>query len=151
METVTQLAIEHLKPDAKPDEINDDWLVDLFEKVKKVSDADMQKLWAKVLAGEANSTGSFSKVTLHTLSILDADDAKSFAALAGFTVIMCQSSIPAIFDYPAKIYKDNGIGSGLMCRLRESMGLVRLSNIRSFDFSECMGIARYCTMIGAIR
>jgi hypothetical protein len=135
MEAVTQLAIEHLKPDAKPEQINDDWLVDLFEKVKKVSDADMQKLWAKVLAGEANSSGSFSKATLHTLSVLQAEDAKSFAALARFTVVLGQTAVmPAVFSHSERLYIDNGVNYGLMLHL-ESMGLVRLVTLGEFNFT----------------
>ena len=59
MESITKLALEDLKPDAKPENIEDDWIANYFEKCRNVSNEEMQSLWAKVLAGEANRSRSF--------------------------------------------------------------------------------------------
>src|ERR1700674_3498245 len=54
IESITAKAIPHLAPDSKPEEVDDDWITHFFERCRLVSDAEMQSLWAKMLAGEAN-------------------------------------------------------------------------------------------------
>lgn len=53
-----------------------DWFVRFFEDAGKISDEDMQDLWAKVLAGEIKQPGSFSLRTLDTLKNLSKDEAE---------------------------------------------------------------------------
>ena len=44
----------------------------------------MQILWARVLAGEANAPGTYSKRTVNLLSDFDKSDAELFTKLCGF-------------------------------------------------------------------
>ena len=39
--------------------IEDDWIIKFFDKNRLVTDEDVQDLWASILAGEANSAGSY--------------------------------------------------------------------------------------------
>jgi hypothetical protein len=55
IEHVTQKALLQLKEDSSPQNVEDDWITNFFDKCRIVSDDDMQKLWSRVLAGEANS------------------------------------------------------------------------------------------------
>ena len=64
IEEITAKAAERLTSSAQPDLIEDDFLTDLFSKAENTSDAEMQSLWASILAGEANKRGSFSRRTL---------------------------------------------------------------------------------------
>ncbi|MEQ9490898.1 MAG: DUF2806 domain-containing protein [Alphaproteobacteria bacterium] len=57
IEKVTELAIRELEDDADPSKVDNDWIASFFEKARLVSDEDMQVLWSKLLAGEANSLG----------------------------------------------------------------------------------------------
>ena len=61
-------AISQLNEDANPNSIDDDWIIKFFDKCRLVSDDKMQDLWASILAGEANSTGSYSPKALTTLA-----------------------------------------------------------------------------------
>ena len=68
-------AIPELEGDAKPDEIDNDWMTRFFEASKLVSDKEMQSLWARLLAGEANKSGTFSKRTIDQVPNLEKSDA----------------------------------------------------------------------------
>ena len=51
MEDITVKAIPHLKEDANPDDMNDDWIANFLDKGRIISDSEMQGLWGRVLAG----------------------------------------------------------------------------------------------------
>lgn len=64
IESITAQATNKLNDDAKPEDIEDDWISHFFEKCRNISDRDMQGLWSNLLSGEANRPGSYSKRTL---------------------------------------------------------------------------------------
>ena len=55
MEAITAKAVPQLNKNANPDAMDDDWIVNFFDKSRKVSDSEMQTLWSRILAGEANA------------------------------------------------------------------------------------------------
>lgn len=61
-------AIPQLNEDADPHAVEDDWIIKFFDKCRLVTDDKVQDLWASILAGEANSAGSYSPKTLTTLA-----------------------------------------------------------------------------------
>jgi hypothetical protein len=88
-EQVGRLALEHLNATAQkesgdagqagPDaatEIDDDWLNAFSDQVSSKSDADIQSLWAKILANEIRKPRSFSLQSLRLLADLSAEDAR---------------------------------------------------------------------------
>lgn len=83
---ILKIASEHLNPSAKPENIDDDWLLHFFERSKNISSEDMQKIWGKILAGEANQNNSFSKKLLDILPIMSFDDAKKFMSIIPFCI-----------------------------------------------------------------
>ena len=64
-------AIPHLNEDADPNAIDDDWIIKFFDKCRLVTDDKMQNLWASMLSGEANRTGSYSSKALTTFADMD--------------------------------------------------------------------------------
>ena len=64
------------------DEVGDDWLHKFSQFAGAVSDEEMQKVWAKLLAGEFRKPGTFSFRTLRLVSELDDSIAKDFAEAA---------------------------------------------------------------------
>ena len=108
MESITSKAILQLEDDAKPEEIEDDWITNFFDKCRLVSDEEMQALWAKVLAGEANSPRKYSKRTVNFLGSLDKSDATLFANLCGFGWLI-GDIVPIVFDLGSSIYLRQGI------------------------------------------
>ena len=61
-----------------------DWTARFFDCVQDVSSEDMQKLWAKVLAGEVESPGRTSLRTLDTLRNMTKRDAEMFRDICQF-------------------------------------------------------------------
>jgi len=84
MEAITEKALPHLKSGSDPSKMEDDWVTNFFDKSRIVSDSDMQELWARVLAGEANAPGFYSKRTVNFLGDLDKRDAELFSTLCSF-------------------------------------------------------------------
>ena len=65
-------------PDQEPDH---DWTARFFNSIQDVSSEEMQKLWAKILAGEVERPGSTSTRTLSILRDLDQSTASLFKAV----------------------------------------------------------------------
>jgi len=81
MEGVAAKALPEIKIGAVAENVEDDWVTEFFQKCRTVSNQDAQSLWAKVLAGEFNAPGSFSKRTLNVLSMISHFEALTFQQL----------------------------------------------------------------------
>ena len=63
-----------------------DWTARFFDSVQDVSSEDMQKIWAKILAGEVESPGRTSLRTLDTLRNMTKKDAEMFRDICPFVI-----------------------------------------------------------------
>lgn len=124
MEDIIDEAEPHLNEEAKPDAMEAGWITNFFGKCRMISDAEMQSLWARVLAGEANTPGTYSKRTVNLLSDLDKSDAELFTKLCGFGW-QIGSFVPLVFNFRADIYNRHGIDFETLIHL-ENIGLVRV-------------------------
>ena len=129
MEDITVRALPQLDENAKPDSIENDWIVNFFDKCRIVSDNEMQELWSRILAGEANSPGTYSKRTVNFLSDLDKTDADLFTKLCGFVWVIGEM-IPLVFDERAQIYNRHGINFDSLNHL-DSIGLIQYGGVTS--------------------
>lgn len=84
IESITNKALSGLNKNARPQDIEDDWIANFFDKCKLISDEEMQRLWAKILVGEVNNPGSFSRRTVNYMSNVDKLDADLFTKLCSF-------------------------------------------------------------------
>lgn len=132
MEDITAKAVPHLKEDANPENMDDDWLTNLFNKCRIVSDSEMQSLWARVLATEANAPGSISKRTVNRVSDFDKSDAELFTKLCGFDW-MVGNVVPLIFDVEADIYNKHRINFDTLSHL-EVIGVIQFDGIAGFSW-----------------
>ena len=130
IEDITAKALPQLKEEANPNKVEDDWIANFFDKSRIISDDDMQNLWSRVLAGQANAPGTYSKRTVNFLSDMDKQDAELFSKLCGF-VWHVGFLVPLIFDTSAEIYIDQGITFAGLNHL-ESIGLIQFSNISDY-------------------
>jgi len=130
IENITRKAIPQLNESSKPQDIENDWIVNFFDKCRIISDQEMQSLWAKVLAGEANSPGTYSKRTVNFLGTIDKTDAEDFTSLCGFGWFI-GNIIPVIFDFHQPIYNNQGINFNTLTHL-DNIGLVTFNNIGTF-------------------
>jgi len=130
IEAITFKALPDVRPESKPENVEDDWIANFFDKCRLISDEQMQSLWARILAGEANSPGKFSKRTVNLVGSLDKSDANLFTTLCGF-VFEIGYPTALIFDLNNKIYNEAGIAFGVLDHL-ESAGLLHLSATNSY-------------------
>jgi hypothetical protein len=141
IEKITEKAIPQLENSAKPQDVEDDWVTNFFDKSRIISDDEMQSLWAKVLAGEANSPGTYSKRTVNFLGSLDKADAHLFTSLCGFSWLL-GNVVPLVFDVMDPIYNEKGINFNSLTHL-DDIGLVSFENISGF---KRMGFPKYITI-----
>ena len=137
IERISANAIGGLSAEARPQDLDNDWLSHFFDRCRLVSDRQMQELWGRLLAEQANTPGRFSKRTVDLLHTMDASDAKSFEQLCRFRWLIGKDEIvPLVVDIepdeqPSKIYKDAGVTFETLTHL-DSIGLVTFGNIASF-------------------
>jgi hypothetical protein len=130
MEAITLKALPDISPEARTEDVEDDWIANFFDKCRLISDEQMQSLWARILAGEANSPGKFSKRTVNIVASLDKSDAILFSRACSF-VFMFGSPVPLVFDVNLKIYNDAGINFSSLTHL-ESAGLVHFDGFGEY-------------------
>jgi len=134
IEQITGKALPHLRSDAKPEQISNDWIANVFEKCKTVSDEDMQAAWAKLLAGEANSPGTFSKTAIQVMSLLEKSDAELFTNLCSFGWNYGGRLVPMYLEIRDQIYATHGINFDSMNHL-SSLGLLVFSGAMSYHYA----------------
>lgn len=66
--------------------VNQDWLNRFFNIVEDVSDAEMQQLWARILAGEVKKTKSYSLRTLEVLRNMTKEEANLFVKAKAYVI-----------------------------------------------------------------
>jgi len=130
IENITAKSISRLNATAKPEKIENDWITNFFDKCRLVSDQQMQDIWSKILAGEANSPGRFSKRTVNFMESLDKQDAQLFTKLCAFNWIIGNIQ-PIIYDSNEEIYKKNGITFSTLKHL-DAIGLISFENLTGY-------------------
>lgn len=125
IEAIIGKAIPKLNPAAEPDNLDDDWIVNFFEKSRLFSDEQMQELWARILAGEANKPGSYSRRVVAAVSTLSKPDAESFNSLCSFGW-MIEQLTPLIYDIQSDIYQNHGVTFMVLLDF-EAIGLISMS------------------------
>ncbi len=137
VESTISGAIPHLNADARADQIEPDKLRFLLEKIKVVSQDEMQALWARILAGEANRPGAFSKRAIEFVSVMDRYDADSFTKLCSFCLGSRQETV--VTTYQAEnIYLQNGVTREIVSHLA-SIGLLGRAGILGFGVKGAAG------------
>jgi len=138
IEAITIKATRLLNEDAKPEDMADDWVRNTFDKSKLVSDEDMQEWWSRIVAGEANSPGSFSKRTVNLMGDLDKKDAGLFEKLCSFVWLSPTEPWLLVFDTLHEIYTTHGVLFSDLVHL-DSLGLIRFNDLTGFGFREIRG------------
>jgi hypothetical protein len=132
IEDITYQALPQLGEKSKPEEVEDDWITNFFDKCRLISDSEMQSIWSRVLAGEANSPGSYSKRTVDFLSSLDKTDASLFTNLCVFGWAIGNDFIPVIYDVMDEIYNKRGIRFNSLKHL-DSIGLIQFDSLAGYS------------------
>jgi Protein of unknown function (DUF2806) len=130
IESITGQSLPQLSEKAKPEDIEEDWLTNFFDKCRLTSDEEMQSIWSNILAGEANHPGSFSRRTVNFMGTLDKQDALLFTKLCGFNWIIGGIQ-PLIYDSKTEIYTRHGINFETLEHL-DAIGLISFNNVTGY-------------------
>ena len=128
MESIAAKALDHIGPNAQAENMEDDWIRNFFDKCRNISDEQMQILWTRILAGEANSPGSFSRKAVNVLADFDKDSAEMFVKLLKFAWMINGQRTPLVFDVSNDLYRSNGLTLEVLVHL-ESLGLMQIAPI----------------------
>ena len=131
MENILANALPELKEDARPEDIEEDWLTNFFDKCRLTSDAEMQMLWGKALAGEANEPGSFAKRTVNFIQMLDKKDAEKFQLLCRF-LLVSENFAPLIYNHNDAFFAKNGLTSSDF-QVLDDIGLINFGDFIAYD------------------
>lgn len=130
IESIIAKALPQVTETGQPQNMENDWITNFFDKCRLISDEEMQTLWASVLAGEANSPGSYSKRTVNFLNSIDKSDATLFQSLCDFCWEV-GNYCPLIYDYSLEIYSKHGIDFSSLTHLDE-IGLISFSHLSGY-------------------
>lgn len=133
MEDILLKAIPHVKDDAKPENMNNDWIVNFFTKCRLISDSDMQIIWSRVLAGEANNPGTYLKRTINFLSSLGNYEVELLTNLYKFVWELDSKYWIFIYDYNNGIYNKHGINYNSLNYLND-IGVINLISCGSLEY-----------------
>ena len=131
IENVMEGAFDQVTDDAKPEAVDEDWISNFIDKVKTVSNKDVQKKWSKILAGEANNPGSFSKRSINVLHEIDTKDANLFTELCRY-IWHIGTLAPLIFDETDAMYTRNAVNFVNLNHLH-ALGLIRFEGLSGFS------------------
>jgi hypothetical protein len=123
IDSITEKALPMLKGQANSQNMDNDWITNFFDKARLVSDDQMQALWSRILAGEANTPGTYSKRTVNLLSSLDKRDAELFQLLCSFAWNVSANTVPVVLDLGGEIYTESGLNYEALMHLNE-IGLI---------------------------
>lgn len=130
IENITAQAAKELSPNAKAEELDEDWVAHFFDRCDKVSDETMQSLWSRLLAGEATQPGTYSKRTVDFVASMDKKDAELFTKFCQFAW-MIGDVTPLIFDVDNNIYTGNGVDFNTLKHL-DSIGLISFESMTGY-------------------
>lgn len=82
-----------------------DWYIRFFDSVGNVSNAEMQELWARILAGEINNQGLFSFRTMETLRNMNQEEAMLFQKIVPL-VLTQKSGLKFIINTSEELNED---------------------------------------------
>jgi hypothetical protein len=118
LESIQAKAIEFTEADIdsdKPREIDDDWIFMFSDFAQRVSDAEIQSLWARALScASIEGAAKLSAASLQTLSLFNRDIAKGFQ---GFV-----TAIKSLKSYPALPKSDP---QNINLEVLQDLGLIR--------------------------
>lgn len=127
-----------LEKNIESSNIDEDWIIDFYDKASKISSDDFKTIWSRILAEEINKPTSISKRLLHNLFIMSKKDAESFINLSRFCFYDAKSDevYPIIFcrEHP-NAYKKSKITVDILKEL-ERLSLIECDFESGFAFKK---------------
>lgn len=107
IENVVSNAYEELKESEKVsnEPVDPDWVLRFFNSVENISDEDMQKVWARILAGEIKAPNTYSYRTMEKLKNMTQKEVELFQKIAEISLyngnvyfILSEASLLSKYD-----------------------------------------------------
>ena len=125
--------------DADPAKLDDDWIAIFKQRASSFSNEDMQDAFARLLAGETNAPGSYSRASVDTLAKLENHHAKLMQTLRSFSALQIRSGriimrngsqylVPLVFEYEHQIYGKYDLRYDTLIEL-QSLNLISIDAI----------------------
>lgn len=150
IESITTKALEGLKAEAHPEDIEDDWVVNFFDKCKLISDEEMQQLWARILTNEANEPGTYSRRTINALYSIEKTEADLFNNLCSYCFYFDDEFTPLFFiDGSKESWHDNRFYAPNNLNF-ESLSHLNNIGLINFDALSCFSIESEETQLQTI-
>ena len=112
LENIIQRAIKYCSDNEVADRADQDWFNNFINLAEDISNKTMQDLWAKILAGEISSPGSFSLKSLQAFKTMSINEAKLLAKACAIAIkdpskksmriISGASQTPGLFNFFSK-------------------------------------------------
>ena len=127
---IVEIAMNAFDENARPEDLDDDWIAQFMDRVRLVSDKDFQTIWGRLLATECNAANSIPSRVMMVLSQMDRDDAVLFRNLCSLSVEIEGDYSPIIEYQKFKDYAKWGITFDNIINLM-ALGLIEhnLSNL----------------------
>ncbi len=141
---VLEIAIDNMDEESKTENIDEDWLLDLWDKVSMIENPGMQEVWGKLIAYATKDKNICSKSLLNTLFMMSTDEVNDFRNLLRFCVVeigcgtdsQCISAYPIIyFSNHVESYQNSKISRMRLNKL-ESLGLIEVDYKSEYVFFE---------------
>ena len=141
---VLGIAINNMDEKSSKENIDEDWLLDFFEKVGNISNDVVKQIWGKLLAGAASDKNVCSKTLLNALFMMSTEEVKDFSNLSRFCISEVGSggNLYTINAYPILFFAShvNSYQLSGLSRLRlnklASLGLIEVDYKKEFVFSK---------------
>jgi hypothetical protein len=123
MEAIVDGAAELLTADSAPETLDDEWLMEFFEKARLVTSTTIRSLWSRILAGQSQKPGTYSKRTIHTVAALERTEAEDFTTFCSVVWKLRGNQVPIYHQDGEFDYATVGVSFNMVRRL-QSAGLV---------------------------
>ena len=96
--SIFQKAVPFFREDVCPEKVDLGWIRDWESKAKLSYTEDAQTIWSKVLSGEFNKPGTYSRRAMTLLSDMSQDEAQAFKKICRFSIkFSCGQNNPLPF------------------------------------------------------
>ncbi|MBO9435763.1 DUF2806 domain-containing protein [Ruegeria sp. R13_0] len=139
MESILSIAIESVSKSSDPGNISNQFVSKVFENCKTVEEEELQELWGKLIASEANSPKSISQKTIDILSSLDTEDARLFNSYLSFCFGIKTPGGMAIYPFLTPSVKPILEGTGLKFEELQHLSSLGLINFNTMGYHFTFG------------
>lgn len=87
IEKIVNHAALEMPETVSSESVSRDWTLQFISLAQDVCDEDMQRIWARILAGEVANPGSFAKRTIEFVKTLEKEEAEYFTVMSQFAFL----------------------------------------------------------------